>query len=131
MIKESLEFLYSQTNASMSQELRDLYYQASVKKEIGDIIHQQYETVKIGSYVLLNIDGKDEYAEILSGSQFDILVDKRAGDYVDIELFNRSQHIHIKAIFNKYHHLYIDILKEINNNQSKTIRSFTIVFRAL
>lgn len=126
MIKESLEFLYSQTNASMSQELRDLYYQASVKKEIGDIIHQQYETVKIGSYVLLNIDGKDEYAEILSGSQFDILVDKRAGDYVDIELFNRSQHIHIKAIFNKYHHLYIDILKEINNNQSKTIRSFTI-----
>lgn len=126
MIKESLEFLYSQTNASMSQELRDLYYHASVKKEIGDIIHQQYETVQIGSYALLNIDGKDEYAEILSGSQFDILVDKRAGDNVDIELFNHSQHIQIKAIFNKYHHLYLDILKEIHNNQSKTIRSFTI-----
>lgn len=126
MMKESLEFLYIQTSNCLSQELRDLYYQASVKKEIGDIIHQQYETVEIGSYVLLDIDGNDEYVEILSGSQYDILVDKRVGYNVDIELFNQSKHIQIKAIFNKYHRLYLEILKDIHNNQSKTIRSFTI-----
>ena len=32
----------------------------------------------------------------------------------------------VKTNMPKFHHLYIDVLKEINNNQSKTIRSFTI-----
>lgn len=126
MTEEALDFLYIQTKGSMSQELRDLFYQASVKKNIGEIIHKQYDCVEIGSYVLLDIDGKEEYVEVLSGSQYDVLLNKSVGNNVTIKLFNRIQQIQIKAIFNKYHHLYVDILREIHNNQSKTIRSFSI-----
>lgn len=126
MYEEALEFLYIQVKNGLSQELRDFYYQASMNKDVYNIIHKQYDIVEIGSYVMINLNGKQEYVEILLGSQYDVLKGKKPGEKIDIELFNHIQHVEVLAVFNKYYQLYIEILKEISEHKSKTIRSFTI-----
>lgn len=126
MYVEALDFLYSQVEVGISQELRDFYYQASMNKEIGNLVHKQYDVIETGSYVMVDIDGQKDYLEILLCSQYDILIGKRPGDSIDIELFNHSQHVEVLAIFNKYHKLYMEIMKEIHEHKSKSIRSFTI-----
>ena len=126
MYFEALDFLYSQVEVGISQELRDFYYQASMNKEIGNLVHKQYDVIETGSYVMVDIDGQKDYLEILLCSQYDILIGKRPGDSIDIELFNHSQHVEVLAIFNKYHKLYMEIMKEIHEHKSKSIRSFTI-----
>ena len=126
MYVEALDFLYSQVEVGISQELRDFYYQASMNKEIGNLVHKQYDVIETGSYVMVDIDGQKDYLEILLCSQYDILIGKRPGDSIDIELFNHLQHVEVLAIFNKYHKLYMEIMKEIHEHKSKSIRSFTI-----
>lgn len=126
MHEEALDFLYLQVKDSLSQELRDFYYQTSMNKDVDKIMHQQYNIIEIGSYVMVNLNGKQEYIEILSGSQYDVLIGKKPGDSIEIELFNHTQHIEILSVFNKFHKLYIEITKEIQNHKSRTIRSFTI-----
>lgn len=126
MYGEALEFLYTQVKEFPSQEIRDFYYQASINKEIGDLMHKQYDSVEVGSYVMVNVDENQEFVEILLGSQYDALIGKKPGECIDIKLFNHTQHVEVLAIFNKYQKLLMEIVKDIHENKSKIIRSFTI-----
>ncbi|WP_319505540.1 hypothetical protein [Bacteroides graminisolvens] len=122
----AVEFLYQQIHRKPTQPLHDLFYQFSVQKSLGDIIHQQYDVVSLNSYVMLDVDGQEQYDEILSGSYLEDLVGKHLGEALELYHFRRTSIVTVKAIFNKYHKLWMDCMKEISENRSKTIKSFTI-----
>ncbi|NDV57079.1 lipopolysaccharide assembly protein LapB [Bacteroides sp. 519] len=122
----AVEFLYQQIHRNPTQPLHDLFYQFSVQKSLGDIIHQQYDVVTLNSYVMLDVDGQEQYDDILLGSYLEDLVGKHPGETIELHHFRRISIVTVKAIFNKYHKLWMDCMKEISENRSKTIKSFTI-----
>lgn len=126
MSKEALEFLYTQVFKTPLQLLRDMYYQASVLPELSPLIHQQGDVVVYGSFVMAEINGNEEYFEVLQGSQYEELIGQRVGYSTTIDLPFHPINVSIKGIFNKYYKLYIEIMKDIAAHKSKHIKTFTI-----
>ena len=126
MPKEALEFLYAQVVKMPLQPLRDMYYQASVLHELSPLIHQQSDVIEYGSYIKAEINGKEEYVEVLQGSQYEELIGKRVGYSTTIDVPFHPINVSIRGIFNKYHKLYVEIMEDISSHKSKQIKAFTL-----
>lgn len=122
----ALGFLYDEIQKNNDQTLRDFFFQVHLHKELEKIIMKQYDKVSIDSFVLIDVDGKEEYTAIRQGSYLEELVGKKPGDEIEYETVNRKIKITVLAIFNRYFKLMKEISDEIAKNQSKHIRSFTI-----
>lgn len=122
----AVQFLYKEIEKTNSQSLKDLFYQIRLNKDIDSIIMKQYDVVSDDSYLLLDVNGKEEFSEITKGSHYEALIGKHVGENIEIELFKGLIKITIKAVFNKYFKLIRETTEDIAKNKSKTIQSFTI-----
>lgn len=124
--EKALAFLYDEIQKNNSQTLRDFFFEVHIHKDIETIIMKQYDVVALDSYVLLDVDGKEEYTNIRPGSYLEELIGKKVGEEISYEAVNRQVKVRVLAIFNRYFKLMKEISDEIAKNQSKRIRSFTI-----
>lgn len=124
--EKAIAFLYDEIQKNNSQTLRDFFFQVHAHKEIDSIIMKQYDVVAIDSYVMLDVDGKEEYTDIRPGSYLEDLIGKKAGEEITYKSVNKDIHVFVKAIFNRYFKLMKEVMDEIAKHQSKTIRSFSI-----
>lgn len=124
--EKALAFLYDEIQKNNSQTLRDFFFEVHIHKDIETIIMNKYDVVALDSYVLLDVDGKEEYTNIRPGSYLEELIGKKVGEEISYEAVNRQVKVRVLAIFNRYFKLMKEISDEIAKNQSKRIRSFTI-----
>ena len=126
MPQKALAFLYDEIEKNNTQELRDFFFQVHMHHDIEKIIMEQYEVVSSDSYVMIDEDGKEKYTDIVPGSYLDDLVGKKVGESIVIHLFNKDVEIHVMAVFNRYFKLMKQVMDEIGQNRSKTIRTFHV-----
>lgn len=126
MPQKALAFLYDEIEKNNTQELRDFFFQVHMHHDIEKIIMEQYEVVSADNYVMIDEDGKEKYTDIVPGSYLDDLVGKKVGESIVIHLFNKDVEIHVMAVFNRYFKLMKQVMDEIGQNRSKTIRSFHV-----
>ena len=124
--EKALAFLYDEIQKNNSQILRDFFFQVHLHKGIADLIMKQYDVVALDSYVLINVDGKEEYTTIRPGSYLEDLIGKKVGEEISFNSVNKEIKVVVMAVFNRYFKLMKEIMDEIAKHQSKHIRSFTI-----
>lgn len=124
--EKALAFLYDEIQKNNSQILRDFFFQVHLHKGIEDLIMKQYDVVALDSYVLINVDGKEEYTTIRPGSYLEDLIGKKVGEEISFNSVNKEIKVVVMAVFNRYFKLMKEIMDEIAKHQSKHIRSFTI-----
>jgi len=124
--EKALAFLYDEIQKNNTQTLRDFFFEVHLHKDIEAIIMKQYDVVTLDSFVLLDVDGKEEYTSIRPGSYLEELIGKKVGEEISYDAVNRQVKVRVLAIFNRYFKLMKEISDEIAKNQSKRIRSFTI-----
>lgn len=122
----AVEFLYNQIERTKNQELKDFYFSKHINPEVDKVISQEKDTVKIGDYVNLNINGESKDIDIAPGSVYEELIGLKKGETKTISL-NGNVEVSIITIHTKYFKLLRDIYREIGDSgSSKSIKMFNL-----
>lgn len=122
--KDALDFLYDCIQKSQNQELRDFFYQAHLDEEIGKLIDEDKEFVEEGDYIEYS-DGTSSFStNVRTNGLLAAFIGKKVGATIELNQGVRTQVFTLLKIQSKYAGLLSDIVKDIYNNRSSTIRCF-------
>lgn len=121
----AVEFLYKQIEHTNNQVLKDFYISMHLNPEIDKFISAKKDTVEIGDYVTLDLNGGKKDILITSGSVYEDLCGCKIEEKKSITI-KEDVEVTICEIRTKYYKLLRDIYKEIGEtNSSKSIRMFS------
>lgn len=122
----AVEFLYKQIEHTNNQELKDLFFSMHLNPEIDKIISVEKDTVEIGDYVTIDINGEKKDILITPGSVYEDLCGCKIEEKKSITM-KEDVEVTISEIRTKYNKLLRDILKEIGDSgSSKSIKMFNL-----
>lgn len=122
----AVEFLYKQIECTNNQELKDFYISMHLNPEIDNVISVEKDTVEIGDYVTIDLNGGKKDILITSGSVYEDLCGCKIEEKKSITI-KEDVEVTICEIRTKYYKLLRDIYKEIGEtNSSKSIKMFSI-----
>lgn len=126
LFQECVDFLYQHAIKSRNQEIYDLFFSYRINPNIQEIVERQHETVESEDYIYCELNGKEQWEEIVPGSSFESLIGHTKGDEITISVGHQDKHIKILGIYTKYYKLLKDVMTSIESNMSKKIWSINI-----
>lgn len=124
-IKFAIELLYRSVKISNSQELKDKYYSLSLHSNIYTFIGQTKDKVEAGDYVEVKKEDAIENIEITLGSVYSDLIGKCINETVEI-FRSQPEKVTIISIHSKYYKLLEDVNNDIMNQNSRSIKVFSL-----
>ena len=120
----ALDYLYNCIQNTHDQALRDFFYQVHLDDELGKLIDKDKEFVEEGDYIEYS-DGTSSFStDVRTNGMLAAFIGKEVGATIELNQGVRMQVFTLLKIQSKYAGLLSDIVKDIYNHRSSTIRCF-------
>lgn len=120
----ALDYLYDCIQNTHDQTLRDFFYQVHLDDELGKLIDKEKEFVEEGDYIEYS-DGASSFStNVRANGMLAAFIGKKVGATIELNQGVRVQVFTLLKIQTKYAGLLSDVVKDIYNHRSSTIRCF-------
>ena len=120
----ALDYLYDCIQNSHDQKLRDFFYQVHLDDELGRLIDKEKEFVEESDYIEYS-DGTTSFStDVRANGMLAAFIGKKVGAKIELNQGVRIQVFTLRKIQTKYAGLLSDVVKDIYNHRSSTIRCF-------